>query len=336
MGFEGCCIGVYDFGGTEVLTAFHDVKSLDGPGRVVLRNRYCGVNPVDVSFRVGRMRAYADDLTPGLVLGMECAGEVVASRSPRLPVGTVVNALTLPGAGAHAGSYAEYVTVDADRAAPLPFGLAADAASVIPLNGVTASSIVDGLAPARSVAITGAAGALGRFLVSAASAAGLDTIAIARPVDGPLLRRLGARLVLDPAALGPDGAPPVDAIIDAAGLGPALTAWFAPVDTIVAVRPDTVHTLAHRRRVEANVRRATDVADRLAWWNRQVLHRPEIVGSIERFVPEQAAAAQERLAARHRRGRVVLRWWECGPVGRTAPTPSRSSQLALARHRDGE
>ncbi|MBS4104879.1 NADP-dependent oxidoreductase, partial [Tsukamurella paurometabola] len=69
MGFAGRCIGVYDFGGTEVLTAFEDVKTLDGPDRVVLRNRYCGVNPVDVSFRIGRMRAYAGDLTPGLVLG---------------------------------------------------------------------------------------------------------------------------------------------------------------------------------------------------------------------------------------------------------------------------
>ncbi|MBS4099848.1 hypothetical protein, partial [Tsukamurella paurometabola] len=292
--------------------------------------------PVDVSFRIGRMRAYAGDLTPGLVLGMECAGEVVASRTPRLPVGTVVNALTLPGAGAHAGSYAEYVAVDAGRAAPLPFGLAADAAAAIPLNGVTASSIVDGLASARSVAITGAAGALGRFLVSAASAAGLTTIALAGPADAPLLRRLGADLVLDAAALGDDGAPPVDAIVDAAGLGPELTAWFAPVDTIVAVRADTVHTLPHRHRIEANVRRATRVAERLAWWNRRVLRRPEIVGPIERFVPDRVAEAQERLATRHRRGRVVLRWWDCAPVERTARTPSRSSQLALARHRDGE
>ncbi|MCA0157479.1 hypothetical protein LB823_14900 [Tsukamurella sp. M9C] len=336
MDFAGRCIGVRDFGGAEVLTAFDDVKTLDGPDRVVLRNRYCGVNPVDVSFRTGRMRAYAGDLGPGLVLGMECAGEVVASRSPRLPVGAVVNALTLPGAGAHAGSYAEYVAVDADHAAPLPFGLAADAAAVIPLNGVTASSIVDELSPGTAVAITGAAGALGRFLVSAASAAGLTTIAIARPADEPLLRRIGADLVLDGAALESDGAPPVDAIVDAAGLGPALTAWFSPVDTIVAVRADTVHTLAHRRRVDANVRRATRVADRLAWWNRRVLRRPEIVGPIERFVPNEVAAAQERLATRHRRGRVVLRWWECGPVGAPVPAPSRSSQLALARHRDGE
>lgn len=334
MGFIGRCIGVREFGGPEVLSVFDDVKSADRPEHVVLRTRYCGVNPVDVSFRVGRMRGYAGDPAPGLVLGMECAGEVVASRDPGLPVGALVNALTLPGDGPHAGSYAEYVEVDAARAALVPFGLAADAAAVIPLNGVTASSIVDELAPGVTVAVTGAAGALGRFVVAAASAAGLTTIAIARAADTALLLRLGADRVLDAAALGSDGAPPVDAVVDAASLGPGLSEWFGPVDTIVKVRADAEYTLPHRRLVEANVRRATDVAERIAVWNRRVRRRPEIVGPIERFVPDEVAAAQERLATRHRRGRVVLRWRECGPVGQ--PVGSRSSQLTVARHRDGE
>lgn len=322
MGFAGNCIGVRAFGGPEMLATFGDVKSAEAPEQIVIRNRYCGVNPVDVSFRIGRMRDYSEDLADGLVLGMECAGEVVASRSPRLPVGAVVNALTLPGAASHAGSYAEYVVADGARAAVVPYGMTGDIASAVPLNGVTASSIVDELGAAGEVvAITGAAGALGRFLVYAAGAAGLTTIAIARGSDEPLLRGLGADRVLDVATLSSEGAPPVDAIVDAASLGPALTGWFAAARTIVKVRADTEYTLPHERLIEANVRRATDVGERIGWWNRQVLRKPEIVGPIEQFAPQDVAAAHERLATRNRRGRVVLRWWEHRPFEVSHPTP---------------
>ncbi|CAM3849108.1 hypothetical protein GCM10009551_093150 [Nocardiopsis tropica] len=307
MTFAGPCIGFRGYGGPEVLTEFDDEKSASGPGRAVLRSAFSGVNPVDVSFRTGRMDAFVGDTASGFVPGMECVGEVVSSTAPGLPVGAVVNALTLPGVTAHAGSYAAYVEVDAERAAVVPAGLPAEAAASIPLNGVTASSILQALGPgSRTVVVTGAAGALGRFLVVASAAAGHRTVALAREGDDALLRGLGAHQLLTDGTAG--GVDEPDVIIDAANLGAALSERFRSAETVVRVRADTEYPLPHRRLVTANVREAAGAAAHIAWWNARIIDQPEVIGPIECFGPGEAGRAQERLSASRRRGRIVLRW----------------------------
>ncbi|SUP41775.1 putative NAD(P)H quinone oxidoreductase, PIG3 family [Tsukamurella paurometabola] len=285
------------------MVPLHDEKALDGPGRVLVRTAFSGVNPVDVSFRIGRMDAFVGDIAAGFVPGMECCGEVVASSAPGLPVGRVVNALVLPGPAPRTGAYAEFVQVDADRVGTVPAGLSPRAAACIPLNAVTASSILRSLDPAvETVVITGAAGALGRFLVYASGAAGYRTIALARPGDEALLRGLGAD---DPVG---DELRTPDVIIDAANLGAALSDRFTSAGTVVRVRADTEYSLPHASLITATVREATDVAAHLDWWNGRIGGHPEVVGVVETFAPEAAGAAQERLSVPGRRGRSALRW----------------------------
>jgi NADPH:quinone reductase-like Zn-dependent oxidoreductase len=83
------------------------------------------------------------------------------------------------------------------------------------------------LAPDQTLLVTGAAGAVGGYLVELAAARGLHVVALAADADEQEVRRLGARTFVarsaDPAAavraVFPDG---VDGVIDPADLRSAI------------------------------------------------------------------------------------------------------------------
>jgi NADPH:quinone reductase-like Zn-dependent oxidoreductase len=159
---------------------------------------------------------------------------MIAEVGPRVTgfaVGDAVigmrNRLTLP-----TGGYAEQIVLDTAHIAPAPEGIDLAAAATIPLNGLTALQGLDLLdAPAgTTVLITGAAGAVGGYLVELAAGRGLRVIATASAADEQLVRGWGAEAFIPrtPDLAGavrhlfPGG---VDAALDAAVLGmPALEA----------------------------------------------------------------------------------------------------------------
>ena len=148
-------------GGPDVLhQAERDVPE-PGPGQILIRVVYAGVNRPDVLQRAG---SYAPPKTASDLPGLEAAGEV-AAVGPGVTgwaVGDAVCAL-LPG-----GGYAEYVVTPAAHALPVPAGMDLKSAACLPETYFTVWS---------NVFMRGGLQAGQRFLVHGGSS-GIGTTAI--------------------------------------------------------------------------------------------------------------------------------------------------------------
>lgn len=218
-------IGVTDFGGPEQLKVVDVPQPHAGPGEVRVRVHAAAVNPTDTGLRSGAYGERLKGIDPPYIPGMDAAG-VVSEVGDGAPwqVGDRVIAIVLP-TGPHGGAYADEVVVPAESVVALPAGADFAAGATLPMNAMTARLTLDrlALAPGSTLAVTGAAGAYGGYVVQLAKAEGLTVIADASEADEPLIRGFGAGHVVrrgdDVAerirAIVPDG---VDALADGAVL----------------------------------------------------------------------------------------------------------------------
>lgn len=118
-----------------------------------------------------------------LVPGIDLAGEVVASRSPRFKAGDLVLAHGYDIGTAHHGGFAEYARLPEEWVVPLPQGLSTREAMAIGTAGFTAALCVHqlesrGLTPDRGpVLVTGASGGVGSTAVAILAARGYEIVA---------------------------------------------------------------------------------------------------------------------------------------------------------------
>lgn len=158
-------------GGTDVLQITDRPVPEPGPGQVVIKVAYAGVNRPDALQRAG-----AYDPPPGAsdLPGLEAAGEIVALGAgvSDWAIGDAVCAL-LPG-----GGYAEFVATPAAHCLPIPSGLDLKQAACLPETFYTVWS---------NVFMRGGLQAGERFLVHGGSS-GIGTTAI------QLANVLGARV----------------------------------------------------------------------------------------------------------------------------------------------
>jgi NADPH:quinone reductase len=190
--------GVLEFGGPEALSIVDVPDEPLSPGQVRIRVQAATVNPTDTHARAG---AYADRdpvKQPPWVPGMDVAGVVaeVGEGVEHVAVGDAVMGIVVP-TGAH-GGYREDLVLPADSVVAAPKGVDAAAASTLPMNGLTARFALDlmGLAPGQVLAVTGAAGAFGGYVVQLAKADGLTVVADAAEADEELVRGLGADVIV--------------------------------------------------------------------------------------------------------------------------------------------
>jgi NADPH:quinone reductase-like Zn-dependent oxidoreductase len=99
--------------------------------------------------------------------------------------------------GAH-GAYREQIVLDARSVVRAPKGKTATEASTLPMNGLTARLSLDllKLSPGQVIAVTGAAGAYGGYVIQLAKTEGLTVIADASEKDEGLVASLGADIVV--------------------------------------------------------------------------------------------------------------------------------------------
>ncbi|MDT0269228.1 zinc-binding dehydrogenase [Streptomyces sp. DSM 44915] len=308
-------LGLYEFGGPDVLRVLELPEPQAGPGEVRVRVRAAAVNPTDVLLRTGGHAVRMPDRKPPFVPGMDAAGvidQVGPGGDGRLAVGQrVVTMVLFTGPGG--GAYAEWVVVPAAAVVPAPAGVDFPAAATLLMNAMTARLALDALAvPAGgTVAVTGAAGAVGGYAVELAKADGLTVVADAAPGDVDRVRGFGADQVVERGpevathirALAPDGVVGlVDGSMQTAELVPAvadggtlaeLRGWAGPAERGVRVCPVMVTDgITDTERLTALSRAVED--------GTLSLHVAEVLPA------EEAARAHRLLAAGGLRGRLVL------------------------------
>ena len=305
--------GVTEFGGPEALHLVDVPEEPLGAGEVRLRVAAATVNPTDTYARAG---AYADRdpvKTPPWVPGMDVAGEVVevSDGVEHLSVGDVAMGIVVPF-GPH-GGYREDKVLPANSVVRAPKNADVVAAATLPMNGLTARFALDlmGLAPGQVLAVTGAAGAFGGYVVQLAKADGLTVVADASEADEQLVRDLGADVVVrrgdDVAARirqqfadGVDGL--ADGAVQDALVLPAVKDGGA-VATVRGYRGDGQRGL---RVFPTLVRRVAEDRAALDRLRQQVEDGTLTLRVARTFPAEQAAAAHRMLEAGGVRGRLVL------------------------------
>jgi NADPH:quinone reductase-like Zn-dependent oxidoreductase len=307
-------VGLVEFGNPEVLRVVDLPEVHAGPGELRLRVHAAAVNPTDTCIRDGSRAEMLKQVPPPHVPGMDAAGvvdEIGPDTVTDLTIGDAVMAMVIPR-GSH-GAYRESLVLAADAVARAPAGASHAEASTLPMNGLTARLTLDQLAlqPGQTVAVTGAAGCYGGYVVQLAKAQGLRVIADASVADEPLVRALGADIVVrrgddvaaQSRAVAPDG---VDGLADGAvqneravgavrdgGAFAAVRGWAGTGERGITFHRTMVRTYDHR----------ADLLDHL----REQTEAGRVTLRVAATYPmEQAAAAHRRLEAGGTRGRCVI------------------------------
>ena len=307
-------VGVTEFGGPEALHLVDVPAEPLGPGQVRLRVTAATVNPTDTYARNGSYAGRDPVKEFPYVPGMDVAGELVEigeGADVDIQVGEHVMGIVVP-TGAH-GGYREDIVLPAGSIARVPAGASDVAASTLPMNGLTARLALDSMAlqPGQVLAVTGAAGAFGGYVVQLAKTEGLTVVADASEADEELVRELGADVVVrrgdDVAArvreLYPDG---VDGLADGsvqdAAVLPAVKDGGA-VATVRGYRGDGRRGL---RVFPVLVRQYAEEADALDRLREQVEKGELALRVAQTFPAADGAEAHRRLEAGGVRGRLVL------------------------------
>lgn len=163
------------FGGPDVFDVVEMPKPLPQAGELLIRVRAAGVNFFEVLMRGDR---YA--VTPDLpvIFGVEAAGTVEAlGRGVDLSLTGTRVAAPLFASKRPFGGYADYVTIDAKLAVPLPDILSFEDATALMVQGLTAFHLLRQSPPAgKSVLVTAAAGGVGSLLVQLAKRQRASTV----------------------------------------------------------------------------------------------------------------------------------------------------------------
>jgi NADPH2:quinone reductase len=210
----------YEHGGPEVLRVEEVDVPAPGTGEVLLRTEAIGANFVDTRFRAGAGGIFQRPL-PGAVTG-DVVGSVTALGAgvTGVAVGDRVAALV-------EDAFADHVVAGADWLVPVPAGLDAATASMLPMGGPVALGVLRAgrLAAGESVLVHAAAGGIGHLAVQLARRLGAGTVVATAGSAAKLefARSLGADVAVDYTAADwaeqvraavPGG---VDVIADAVG-----------------------------------------------------------------------------------------------------------------------
>lgn len=307
-------VGVMVHGGPEALEVVDVPEVHAGEGQVRIRVHAAAVNPTDTLARDGTRAAQQSVDPPPYVPGMDCAGvvdQVGPGVTTDVAVGDRVVAMVVPR-GTH-GAYREQIVLDQRAVVHAPTGTSHVEACTLPMNALTARLSLNllGLAPGQTVAVTGAAGAYGGYVVQLAVADGLRVIADSSDTDEDLVRALGAHEVVrrgdDVAqrirALVPDG---VDGLADGAVQNSRVIDAVRDGGAFTSVRGFVGEPQRGIAFTETWVRTLDGDYTALDTLARQVERGELTLRVADVYPPERAGEAHARLEAGGTRGRLVI------------------------------
>ena len=307
-------VGLFTHGGPEVLEVVDVPEVHAGAGEVRIRVHAATVNPTDVGTRNGTRAEQQKADPPPYVPGMEAAGiidEIGSGVPDRLKVGDAVIAIVVPK-GNH-GAYREQIALDARSVVRAPAGKTHAEAATLPMNGLTARLSLDllGLSPGQVLAVTGAAGAYGGYVIQLAKSEGLTVIADASEQDETLVASLGADIVVrrgdDVASRIREHFPQgVDGLADGAVLNELVIPAVRDGGAFTSVRGFLGAPQRDIRYTATLVRSYVQEWEKLDRLRQQVEDGTITLRLAQVYPPERAADAHRRLEAGGTRGRLVL------------------------------
>ena len=307
-------VGILNFGDPDVLQVVDLPEVHAGQGEVRIRVYAAAVNPTDLMLRNGSRAEALSSVTPPYIPGMDVAGvidEIGPGSETDLSVGTLVMAMVVP-VGSH-GAYRESIVLSIDSVTRAPSGFSHPEVSTLPMNGLTARQSLDqlGLTTGQTIAVTGAAGIYGGYVIQIAKHEGLRVIADASLSDEPLVNSLGADIIVPRGddfseqvrKVMPEG---VDGLADGAVLTELAVGAVRDGGTFASVRgwrgTGERDITFHRTSVRDYDHRS-DLLDQLGGFAESGVITLRVAGT---YNPEEASQAHRRLEARGTRGRCVI------------------------------
>lgn len=313
------------FGEPDVFRLADIERPAAGPGQVVVRVAWTGVNPADWKARRGWLAPYFNYRFP-FVVGFDAAGTIAETGEgvTGFAAGDRVVTASNQGRGEN-GSYAQFVRSDVDRVAHLPAVVPLDCAAALPTAAITAFEAlfdVGRLEAGSRVLINGGAGGTGSFAIRIATKAGARVAATASAANHDYLRALGVECPIDyrtgdvGAAVRAWAGDDLALVVDTVGQGTLLDAvdWVRPGGTIAAI--GTLIPGERQHDAERAAARAVRVIPTMASFERQGRQLRALVEllkqgtfdavALTRLPLEQAAEAHRLVEAGHVRGKIVL------------------------------
>lgn len=305
------------FGASDTLRVAEVPKPAAGKGEALIRIEHTAVNPVDWKIREGYLKdmmPHVFPIIPGWDVSgvIEALGEGVEGFEVGAPVYAYARKPVVQG-----GTYAEYITLDANVLALRPTSLTSAQAASIPLAALTAWQALNDVAQLKRgerVLVTAGAGGVGSFAVQFAKLAGAEVATTASEGNHEYVLGLGADHAVDYRAAdaldrlrehAPSG---YDVVFDAAG-GSALEQGFEVIKrggrlVSIVETPDADRAAASGIQsafhfVEPSGEQLKTIADHID------ASRVNVPALEVRNV-KQAAAALDDSQKGHTRGKIVL------------------------------
>ena len=309
-------IVLHEYGGPEMLRYEDAPRPNPKEDEVLIRVIAASVNPVDVAVRSGKYAEYFHTTLP-LIPGMDAAGvvEKAGSKISKLKAGDPVYAFfTLR----EEGGYAEFAIAKENEVSRKPQSITYEQAAAVPAAGSTAwQALIDTgkLSAGQTVLIHGGSGGVGHMAIQIAKARGARVIATASTANQEFLKKLGADQAIDyTKSKFEEVVKDVDVVLDAVG-GETLTRSYGVVKkggiiVTIADEPDQAALDKHGiRGVSIASAPKSDTFEELT----HLIEAKKLTPVVSQVFPlAEAAKAQDQIATRHTRGKVVLQ---------VAPTP---------------
>ena len=298
-------IVIHSSGGPEVLRYEDAPRPQPKNDEVLIRVMAAGVNPVDVFIREGRINRFP------FIPGMDVAGvvEQAGNKVTKFKPGDAVYAYL---SFEEEGGYAEFAVAKQDHAALKPRSIDFEKAAAVPLAATTAWQALDraGLSAGQTVLIHGGSGGVGTFAVQIAKARGAKVIATASTVNQDLLKQLGVDQSIDYTTTKFENVvKDVDVVLNAVR-GDTLARSYGVVKKggiIVSItgEPDPGELERHGiRGAGLGAHPDAKVLEELA----KLIDAKKITAIVSAIFPlVDVAKAQEQIASRHTRGKIVLK-----------------------------
>jgi NADPH2:quinone reductase len=310
-------VAIASFGGIEKLQIIDLPIPTEMDNEVLIRIAYTAVNPVDWKIREGYFNGKLPHEFP-LIPGWDAAGTIerIGKNVKILKKGDEVFAYCRKPL-IKWGTYADYITFDADHVAKKPENITFAQAAAIPLAGLTAWQALFDAARLRNketILIHAGAGGVGGLAIQFAKIAGAEVIATASKNNHAYVKKLGADHVIDyhddlqnkVKGIYPEG---VDVVFDTVG-GETLRKsllLLKPHGRLISIVEQLDQEIAAKHNVMFTWIFVSPNGSQLNQISNLISQGKVLPPNILEMPLMDAAKAQEKNRERHVQGKIVLR-----------------------------